>query len=546
MQRKGLMLLLLLMLTAALNIAMAQELKVSDIKNSGCLNDTRGEETETVPTIILTKEGSELSVQLLNYESNCGTTGFNVTSNVSEGDPCTVNVYVSAIVYADMDCVCPYDVSFTVCDLEPNSFYLNCWWFNGVVHLTDGKSLVLENKKEYAVIDGLGFRLLKAMHTAALADAGSCEGEVIIPGIVSYMGEDYEVTEMDMRSFLDNTKLTKVRIPRTISAKSFWSNPFMGCTALESIEVEEGNPDIYAVDGVLFKKHDLGVLSYPIGSPRTSYTIPNGVKCVYGQAFAYSPYLERVIVPDEVTSLGYSAFTDCKNLLEVKMPKSLRGVASNLFFNCQRLKSIEIPNGVTYLGNDAFNGCSSLISVVIPESVKEADSYVFAGCKSLKSVVISSNLKMVSFGMFDNCSNLTDVKIPEGVPAISNYAFRNCSSLRTLDLPESLTCIATAFVGTKMNTLCIRGILQPNCMTRTVFSNMSTQTKLYVQPSEVEKFKVIYSGPVYPLEQADKIENIEHEPLTIEHSVYDLQGRRITGNPSRGLYIINGGKVLLK
>ena len=55
----------------------------SDVQNSGCLSKTRGEEAQMEPTIILTKEGSTLSVQLLNYESNCATQDFNVSSQVA-------------------------------------------------------------------------------------------------------------------------------------------------------------------------------------------------------------------------------------------------------------------------------------------------------------------------------------------------------------------------------------------------------------------------------------------------------------------------------
>jgi hypothetical protein len=44
------------------------------------------------------------------------------------------------------------------------------------------------------------------------------------------------------------------------------------------------------------------------------------------------------------------------------------------------------------------------------------------------------------------------------------------------------------------------------------------------------------------------IEAIDHSPLNIDHSVYDLQGRRMANGQSlkRGLYIVNGRKVVVK
>ncbi|MBQ3781483.1 MAG: hypothetical protein II801_06810, partial [Bacteroidaceae bacterium] len=73
-----------------------------------------------------------------------------------------------------------------------------------------------------------------------------------------------------------------------------------------------------------------------------------------------------------------------------------------------------------------------------------------------------------------------------------------------------------------------------------------TQTKVFVQPSEVEKFKKIYKGPVYPL--SDEMNGISDFTLPEDNSsaLFDLQGRRILGEPSRGIYIVNGKKVVQK
>ena len=113
---------------------------VSDVQNSGCLYGTRGEEPERQPTIVLTKEGSVLSVQLLNYESNCCTEDFYAISNINDGSPCSVSVSVRPTVESDCDCICPFNLSFTIRDLEPNIFYLDCWWYKGLVELTEGQT----------------------------------------------------------------------------------------------------------------------------------------------------------------------------------------------------------------------------------------------------------------------------------------------------------------------------------------------------------------------------------------------------------------------
>ena len=135
---------------AALTMSAQEELTVGDIQNSGCLAETRGEASEPIPTIVLTKDGSVLSVQLLNYESNCATTDFIVTpvvSGASDEEPYSVSISVVPYIPGDIaaSCLCPYNVSFTVRDVEANSFYLSCWWYKGLVTLEEGKPLVLED-----------------------------------------------------------------------------------------------------------------------------------------------------------------------------------------------------------------------------------------------------------------------------------------------------------------------------------------------------------------------------------------------------------------
>ena len=92
-----------------------------------------------------------MSVEVQNFISNCATYDFAVSSRISEssdGSPCSLSVIVNPILpnFA-MACTCPFNVSFTIRDLEPNNFYLDCWWYKGMVSLTNGTPLVLNKQK---------------------------------------------------------------------------------------------------------------------------------------------------------------------------------------------------------------------------------------------------------------------------------------------------------------------------------------------------------------------------------------------------------------
>ena len=543
----------LMILTTAMNVVevQGQELPISDKQNSGCISRARGYEVEEepIPTIILKKEGTILSVEVQNYISNCATSDFVVKSSMSEGNdgsPFTLSISVSPVTGDEVaDCMCPYNVSFTIRDLEPNSFYLDCWWYKGLVELTEGEPLVLEDVYENVTIDGMNFTLRKAFHKAMLSKS-EWVGEVRIPSELSYEGQTYSVTGICKDAFTGNTALTKVYIPRTIKCMDFgeeygfYMNPFSRCSALESIEVEEGNPVLCSVDGVLFNKEKTRLYSYPAADNRTSYIVPEGVTWIDGSAFASNQHLVSVSLPDDVISLGASAFYDCTNLEEVNLPSGLKTLAGYMFWNCKHLKSITIPEGVPHLGNNLFNGCASLTSVTMPESVTTTDYSIFENCTSLKNVTLSPNLEQINHKMFLNCSSLADIQIPGSVTSVMSNAFKGCKALKTLDLPESITRLGDyVFSGCKLESLYIRGTIDFRWTNHYwLFDGMGTETEVYVQPSQVDMFKAIYKGPVYPLPE------IAYRPFVEDGKVWKVG--TASGNPVQVVdyYYFDGDTII--
>ena len=134
-------------------VANAQDETVLKTQNSGCLSKTRGYMDEWIPAIVLEKDSNTLTVEVQNYISNCATSDFVVKSSISESsdsEPLTLSAEVFPVYSAlQADCMCPFNVTFTVRDFETNTFYLNCGWYKGLVELTDGKPLVQKEKEYY-------------------------------------------------------------------------------------------------------------------------------------------------------------------------------------------------------------------------------------------------------------------------------------------------------------------------------------------------------------------------------------------------------------
>ena len=367
------------------------------------------------PTIVLTKEGNILSVEVLNFEANCCTKDLYVKSDISggsNGEPCSVSI---SVVPDDMwacDCICPFNVSFTVRDLEPNSFYFDCWWYKGQVELTEGEPLVLEYKAENANIGDMSFRLLKVMHKAMLMDWVTAEDELHIPSEVTYEGETYNVTSISKDAFWNTENATRITIPKSIRSMdpdhdaAIYANPFRECKSLKWIEVEEGCPLFSSVDGVLFAENKTMLLGYPIASSKETYTVPEGVTNIRSGAFYHNKYLRKLVIPDGVTYLGWNLFSDTNSL----------------------------------------------------------------------------------------------------------------------------------------EALYIKGVLEPECMS-TLFDNMDTKVVVYVKPSEVEKFKAVYKGSVYPLPD-QTVDDIAYRPFVEDGKVWKVG--TASGNPVQVVdyYYFDGDTII--
>ena len=235
------------------------------------------------------------------------------------------------------------------------------------------------------------------------------------------------VTSIGDCAFYLCSSLTSVSIPDSV--EQIGTNPFAACFELKTISVSPEHPYFATIDGVLFRKADKALISYPASISSSTYTIPQGITAIGDSAFFYCYSLTSVSIPDSVTSIGDSAFFWCSSLTSVSIPDSVTAIGDSAFSYCDSLTSVSIPDSVTSIGDEVFYSCSSLTSVNIPDSVTSIGDRAFCYCDSLTSVSIPDSVTAIGNRAFYYCDSLTSVSIPNSVTSIGDYAFGDCSNL---------------------------------------------------------------------------------------------------------------------
>ena len=266
------------------------------------------------------------------------------------------------------------------------------------------------------------------------------EGATKIPAYTFYQCAKIEkfniadtITTIQYQAFYGCTKLTEFTIPDNLTSLNSEVFNQSGLQRVNSPSVDK----ILALGGSPFGS---GADLYIKDKLVTEISVPVGIKSI-SSCFSYCTSIQKVTLPNTLTSIGNWAFEGCISLNEVIIPDSVTYIGVYSFRNCKMLTNINLPNSITTISTGAFLRCTSLKNITLPESLTTIESQAFLGCTNLQSVVIHDGITNIYREAFRDCESLTTVIIPDSVLSIDDWAFMNCRSLKSVIIGKGVTSI---------------------------------------------------------------------------------------------------------
>ena len=308
--------------------------------------------------------------------------------------------------------------------------------------------------------------------------------------------------------------------------------------------------------------------------------------------------ITSVKVSEGVKLIGANSFRNLTNLVSVSLPNSLQQVSEYGFYNCSNLSDINFTSDIGFLGDYAFRCCSSLPSVKLKsfptfctnvfdntnitlELTDTERPYISNNTTYAPTISSGKYIRTLASGKYgtiilpfvpDNvndykfytlksgdATNLVFTEIPsDDVQAGVPYLYKNADDgdIKTeMTKASSFTMTVNSTNPDPIGNWQLKGSFQEfstinenyYVLSNNQFWN-STNTvtvnpfRAYLEysGSGSAKMDIMIDGDEPTKIDFSQIEGMEH----LSKEVYDLSGRRVQ-NPKRGLYIVNGRKVII-
>lgn len=296
----------------------------------------------------------------------------------------------------------------------------------------------------------------------------------------------------------------------------------------------------------------------------TSIDIPNTIKKIGKFAFTYCLLLKKLTIPASVETIGEQIIAG-SGVQELTVEDSDQPL--NIYVASNEMSPLADGEQCTkvYLGRNIrinsewegtggygpFTWAGALTDLTYGPQVSLLHKYECWSAQSIQRVTfLTDKVKELPEGAFGSCTNLTSIQLPSKLERIEGTGIFGSQKLKTITLPATLRYVGgQGLDNPNLESIYASPTTPPATEENYSYfdSNVLSNCKLYVPKGSLDSYK---NAPIWK----DFLNIIEDETLGIstlvnnakaKGAIYTLDGRRVT-NPTKGIYISNGKKVVVK
>ena len=236
-------------------------------------------------------------------------------------------------------------------------------------------------------------------------------------------------------------KSGEVNVPASTNSIASMS----GCQLVTAINVDKNNTIFASEDGVVYNKEKTELKIFPGG--KTTFVMPESLASIPSGFFAGSK-IRSVTFNNIITEIKDETFMNSA-LRAVEIPDNIADIGERAFAGCSVLGTIKLPQTLASIGANAFLSCPSIVETYYAGSVDDWNAISFGNSFSTPNFSNKNYSWFRDVSFYVQGELITNLAFSAETTTINEIAFSYLSQLTSIDLSNIKELKERAFTGCK-------------------------------------------------------------------------------------------------